>query len=64
MRHLCCRLPLIYHFHCTHHFTGECCFSLFSEADGGGYEQMLEYDTEAILDIEDVKSVFIVECYK
>jgi len=43
---------------------GECCFSLFSEADGGGYEQLLEYDTEAILDIEDVKSVFIVECYK
>ena len=56
---ICCQFVTF-----TDHFTGECCFALFSEADGGGYEQLLEYDTEAILDLEDVKSVFIVECYK
>ena len=46
------------------HFTGECCFALFSESDGEGTEQLLEYDTETMLEIETVKSAFIVECYK
>merc|ERR1712150_264226 len=44
--------------------SGECCFALFSESDGEGTEQLLEYDTETMLEIESVKSAFIVECYK
>ena len=48
----------------NHHLTGECCFALFSESDGEGTEQLLEYDTETMLEIESVKSAFIVECYK
>ena len=48
--------------HC--HFSGECCFVLFSETDGEGNKQLLEHDTETTLGIHAVRSAYIVECYK
>ena len=45
-------------------YSGDCCFILYSEAYGAGNEQRLALGEEVKLELEDIQSVYIVECDK
>jgi len=44
--------------------SGDCCFTLYSDPEAGGYQQSLESEGEYKLEIRSIQSVYVTECYR
>ena len=45
-----------------HSLPGDCCFEIFSGQEGGGSAQLLQVEGQVRLELEEVGSVYKVDC--